>query len=563
MSARWNRFAAAQRPDEIARQHDLLASIEPTRLSLTVLVYGLNMMFLPPWLCALLAATDTMAEWYGLRWLHGLNPAANPRRYLAALFSVAVAEISFAVPAALIWQQDSQFAKAFAVGTVCMTLLQLLTVRAIHLPGAMVGWFTVGLTMIVGNSYYWLHQSDVAGFALSSGCITAAALFTRTALVSINGLHDQMARDRSAALAADQAKSRFLAQMSHELRTPLNAILGMGHAELAQSTDPRTKKHLGILVDSAASLAVILDDILDMSAIAEGALPIRLAPADPKVEIAASAATYRSICAAAGLSMRLELAANLPAHAMLDAQRLRQCLSNLLSNALKHTRIGGVVIEASLSTPTELQVIVTDTGRGIDQKDEGGLFQPFHRGMGPETGTGLGLAISRALARQMGGDLVLLPSAVGARFCLTIALTALSGQTPAPLHAPVMPDLRGRRILVVDDVPTNRLVAATLLRLFGASIAEAASGQAALDYLRDHPVDLVLLDMNMPGLNGIETLNAIRAMSGAIAVVPVLAMTANATSAQRQHYIDSGLDGYVSKPLSPASLAVAMAPHLA
>lgn len=563
MTADTHPVAVSDQADEIARQFALLSRVEWVRTITTCITYGMMSMFLPVWIPFLAMICDLVMERMGLHLMRGLDPARMPRRYLASLVSVGVMEACYTLPPVLIWQMEHPFAKAIAIGAVTMTLLQLTTVRAIHLPYGLMGWGVVGVVTLLGNGVYWLGLGDLHGLALSSLAACGAIAYTYTAMRSNHRLHTELMRRGKAAEAANEAKSRFLAQMSHELRTPLNAILGMGQAELALATDPDTTERLEILVASAQSLGVILDDILDMSAIRQGLLPIRRAPSDLRAELESTAATYRLLFTQAGLSLALHMADDVPKAALLDAQRLRQCLSNLLSNALKHTKQGGATICARQDPMGVLALTVTDTGSGISPDVLDAMFEPFQRGPSQEPGTGLGLSISRALARRMGGDLELLPSAIGARFRLTVALGRL--EDGVTVTAPALPpriaplDLGGRLILVVDDIATNRFVAATHLRQMGAAVAEAASGAEAVAVAQARQPDLVLLDMNMPGLNGLETLRLLRALSESL---PVVAMTADATEAHRRHYLEQGLDGYVAKPLSPASLAAALAPHL-
>ena len=364
---------------------------------------------------------------------------------------------------------------------------------------------------------------------------------------------------------ANAAKGTFLAQMSHELRTPLNAILGMGHAELRRTQDPVSIERLSVLISSAEGLSTILDDILDMSAIQGGHLPIRRQAIDLRSEIAATAALFRPQIDEAGLSLILDLPENLPDWALMDAQRLRQCLSNLLSNALKNTATGHIAIRAQRVVRSGqaalLQIEVSDTGTGISADVAEAMFEPFTRGPGTSLGTGLGLSITRALARQMGGDLHLrtpeMGAPQGAQFILTLALDATLPPKEARQTSTVAPiNLAGHRILVVDDIATNRLVAVTYLRFFGAEAIEASSGSEALKSLATEHIDLVLLDMNMPEMTGLETFTALRKLPAPFGQVPVLAMTANTQSDQRKLYCDTGLNGYLAKPVTPDDAAV-------
>jgi len=544
---------------QIDSQRRLLAQVEPMRLVSSAVAFGLMALFLPPWLALAAMGLDLLCEGIAFALMQRLDPARDRWRYRLVLALVFLMELAYTVPCLMIWQQHAPFAKALAVGLVSMTLFQLTTVRAIHLPFGMAGWLAVAATTLLGNGWYWLSHDDLAGFTASTLGVVAAILYTLAAMLSNHQLHLEISRRGDEADAGNRAKGRFLAQMSHELRTPLNAILGMGEAELASTRDPGTKDRMQTLVASARGLALILDDILEMSALNETGLPIRPVVCTPQEVVAATVALFRPVYATAGLRLTLICAADLPPAALLDPQRLRQCLSNLLSNALKFTEAGGVTVQVGYLASSELlQIDVADTGTGIAAQEAERAFQPFQRGGKVQSGSGLGLAISRGLARQMGGDLVLLPSAQGALFRLTLRVT------PQPVGAARVPeqplDLSGRRVLVVDDIATNRLVAAAYLRRLAATVAEAESGDAALAAIRESCPDLVLLDMNMPGLSGLETLAQIRTLPGRH--LPVLAMTADASSHDRARYLAAGFDGYLAKPLTLESVSIALGPHL-
>lgn len=542
-------------PEEISRQYLLLVEGAAQRAVLTGLVYAISALLIPLPLVLACAVMDFGGEWLGLRWMKGLVPAENPQRYIATLLAGMLSQLGFATALALCYQSPATLASPFAAGVLTLTMLQMASIRVIHQPYATTGLATAFAVAVLAVLNDWQSRSGPTGLVLSLIALAAAAYFVASIVKSNHALHAGIAHERATARMADQAKSRFLAQMSHELRTPLNAILGLGHAELAQATDPASQERLRLVTDAARGLAVILDDILDMSAIEAGHLPIRPTPCDPGHEIATATALYRPLFEAQGLEVSLHLSPDLPARTVMDSQRLRQCLSNLFSNALKHTTTGGVSLVADMKDG-RLAITFSDTGPGIPQAEAARLFQPFQRGAGDQPGSGLGLSITRELARSMGGDLLLLPSANGARFLLTLAVDC-PGEIPPPQPEPLpLPkDLSTVRVLVVDDIATNRLVAKAHLRLYGVATEEAASGAEAVVKIRLNPPDLVLLDMNMPGMDGTATLKRIRTLPSRAAKVPVIAMTADATEAHRRKYLEAGMDGYLAKPLTPEAVA--------
>jgi two-component system, sensor histidine kinase len=232
---------------------------------------------------------------------------------------------------------------------------------------------------------------------------------------------------------------------------------------------------------------------------------------------------------------------------LIDGQRVRQCLGNLIGNALKHSSRGPVTVTVRYHRG-RLQIDVADQGKGIPAALQERVFEPFFRGAGETPGVGLGLAISRAVARQMGGDLVLMPAAQGTTFRLTIP----APEAEATQDARGLSDFRDRVILVVDDIATNRLVAAQLLLAAGARPVEAASGPEALARLEQGGIDAVLLDLMMPGMDGQETLFRIREAHGRR--IPVVAMTADVLSIRRDDTLRERLDGFLPKPILPETL---------
>ena len=279
---------------------------------------------------------------------------------------------------------------------------------------------------------------------------------------------------------------------------------------------------------------------------------------DLRAETAATLALFRQQISDAGLNLTLSIAVGVPAFARIDGQRFRQCLSNVISNAVKYTTKGSIYVAVSLPAPDELAIEVSDTGPGVSDTLMEHIFEPFHRGDTLVPGTGLGLTISRTLARRMGGDLVLLPSDTGARFRLSFALEAAGPGDLAPPETAALADLNGKRVLVVDDIGTNRLVAMTYLRIMGAAPLEADRGQSAIDLVPVERPDVVLLDMLMPDMDGLTTFARIRALPGPAGQVPVIAMTADATDEHRHRCLNAGLNGYVAKPLSPEALGAAI-----
>ncbi|MFN3971152.1 MAG: response regulator [Gemmobacter sp.] len=559
--------------DEFVRQAQFQRDETPSRMIASGLTYGLSLIFVPFWLIVCLLCLDLTFEVASQRLMRDPDRlVTEPARRRMVLILIFLVEAVFATPAVLIWYHDNPYAKALAVGILSGSMMHMATVRAIHLPQGLAGAAGLALMVVGSNVVYWTQKEDWQGLGLTSLCTVVAIGYFISAMISNNRHHrDNAARGR-AAHRANAAKGRFLARMSHELRTPLNGILGIASAELRSARDPAARERLAVLVASAEGLANILDDSLDAAAVTDGRLPIRLRPTVPHTAVTVAAALFRHRIEEAGLALSLDIGPGLDQPALLDEHRLRQCLSNLLSNALRHTAEGGITVTARRGPAMTLDIEVADTGSGIAPARRDRLFE-----LSPGTsaapvagaaGHGLGLGITRDLARQMGGDLVLLPARPdqrGAQFRLTVALPpAVGADVPARESAAEgPPPLSGLHVLVVDDLATNRLVAMTCLHLMGARTAEAASGAEALARLAavtggDDRVDAVLLDMNMPDMDGLQTLRAIRALPDGQGAMTVVAMTADAMPSDRLRFLEAGMDGYLAKPVTPERMAAAL-----
>lgn len=275
-------------------------------------------------------------------------------------------------------------------------------------------------------------------------------------------------------------------------------------------------------------------------------MPRRSRVADAMDEVGQTVALFRPEAEAAGLALPMQVGGDTPAALRLDFDRLRQCLSNLLSNALKHTAQGRITVDLRLDGPGILVLQVADSDSRVPADDKERIFQRYVRTLTLHAGHGLELSISRMLVDRMGGQIVLLPSDSGAQFEIRVP----AEQAPAAEVAAVSMarhDLSGTHVLIVDDIATNRLVAATYLGLLNCTVIEAATGTAALSMLQ--VVEVVLLDMNMPGLSALETLATIRAVEEPLGRLTVVAMTTDAQDHHRQIYLAAGLDGYVTKPM--------------
>ena len=537
--------------DELARQYRIIRSEFLLRLVLVALAYGLCSLFISPVLAIALFCVECVGEIVSQRLLRGLDPARQPRRYLAYLGTLVPMEAAIISAAGLLWLQDDPYAKAIAVGIVMGSLLHLTSVRSIHLPLGIVGLISAGTVVFGFNGWHWLSMQSWIGFSLSTLTILVTFGYTATAMISNNRLHRAGVEAAAAARASNVAKGRFLAQISHELRTPLNAVIGLGEIEAASASGP-SRQRLRTVVTSARDLAVMLDDAVDYSALTEGRVAITPRPVAVRAELSANLLVFELQARNQGRELVVTVERDVPTHLLIDSQRVRQCLGNLVSNALKHSSRGPVSVTVRYAR-SRLIIDVADQGRGIPEPLQEKVFEPFYRGSSETPGVGLGLAISRAVARQMSGDLAILPTAQGT----TMRLTVLAPEAEGVPNQRRASDLRDCTVLVVDDIATNRLVAGQLLTAIGATVIEAGSGPEALQRLEQGGVDAVLLDLMMPGMDGAETLQHIRARHGQR--VPVIAMTADILAVREDEALRAALDGFLPKPILPEALREVLA----
>ncbi|MDB5470886.1 MAG: hybrid sensor histidine kinase/response regulator [Caulobacter sp.] len=358
------------------------------------------------------------------------------------------------------------------------------------------------------------------------------------------------------ALAASDAKARFLANMSHELRTPMNGVLGIMHLLDREPLSDNARQLLSEALGCGRMLTTLLDDVIDFSRIEEGKLDLDLSPIDVGALATSVVRMLQPQAAEKAIGLVIEGAEGL-GWARTDGVRLRQALFNLVGNAVKFTLQGQVTVRCE-RRGEQLCFAVEDTGVGIPLDAQAQLFQRFQQGDASTTrqfgGSGLGLAITRRLAELMGGDVAFSSApGVGSTFVLTVTAPVTQpaqGEDDTPLDGM----LAGLKVLVVEDNPTNQMIAVRLLETLGAEAAVAGDGLAGVDAAQSGLYDLILMDIQMPGIDGLEAARRIRALPAPICRTPIIALTANVMSHQKTAYLASGMDGVVSKPLSPAAL---------
>ena len=388
---------------------------------------------------------------------------------------------------------------------------------------------------------------------------------------------EQLEHAMQKAEAASQAKSEFLANMSHELRTPMNGVLGMIDIVLDSPLTGEQREQLETAQRCANSLLPILNDVLDLSKIEAGKMILERIPFDIRTLVDEILRSHRGKASKKGITVSFEVAPDVPRRISGDPLRTRQMLSNLVANAVKFTERGTVrvkVSRASRQNGGELYIDVIDTGVGIPQDKLTCIFEKFTQADGSISrkygGTGLGLAITRKLVEMHGGD-VSVTSTVGTGstfritlppdVCLTETGPGVENLTPAKQQVVQSENPSAPSILVVEDNHVNQKVVTAILRKRGYHVDVANHGRQALEYLELLAYQLVLMDVQMPVLDGLEATRAIR-RDPRFRNLPIVAMTAHAMSGDRERCLASGMNGYIAKPLNPSTLLAVVEEHL-
>jgi signal transduction histidine kinase/ActR/RegA family two-component response regulator len=400
-----------------------------------------------------------------------------------------------------------------------------------------------------------------------------SAVAERTA--ELLGVNRDLTEARDRAEAASRAKSEFLANMSHELRTPMNGVLGMTELVLLTPLSADQRDSVTTAYNSAASLLDLLNDILDFSKIEAGKLELDASPFELRPLLDSTAAVVRLTAERKGLRLVVDVDPQVPASLIGDAGRLRQVLVNLLGNAVKFTEQGDVQLSVDTAGRSgdrvALRLGVRDTGIGIAADKQDRIFGAFIQADGSTTrkfgGTGLGLAISNRLVALMGGHIeVESTPGTGSLFHFTVELGVHAGvlhdeDAPAASasRAAAATSRTGLHVLLAEDNKVNQRVAQRFLERLGHQVTVANDGREAVECWRQQPFDLVLMDVQMPEMDGFEAVAAIREAESALGTrTPVIALTAHAMSGDRERCLAAGMDGYLTKPVKLAQLVAAI-----
>ena len=473
---------------------------------------------------------------------------------------------------------DHSLASVSLVYLMADTVPSLMTARPIGDSGLRLVYFTsvpdlqamrdradmtFWLVLVTGGLILILVAGAVTYILQSRRRVTAL----RFSYQKLAHLSRELAAEKETAQAADRAKSRFLATMSHELRTPFSGILGMVEMLRGSDLPAEALGQVGLLERSAKALLGLLNDVLDFSKIDAGQMKVDTVPFDAKLVIDDLKQIQSVVATAKGIGLSV-VGAEKPLIGLGDPDRLRQILNNFLSNAIKFTALGGIQVKVWIEGEGEgrkLKVSVTDSGPGMDAETRDHLFQPFFQADASTKrrhgGTGLGLAISKRIAEALGGGVgVISEPGRGSTFVFDMPFPPSDGKpidlearlaSPQPQQAP--PAIK-RRILFADDDEVNRLVIGGMLRRVGHDVVFALDGRQAVREVTRQDFDMVIMDMHMPEMDGVEATRAIRTLSSAKARIPIIGLTADAIVENRAHYLSSGLDDLLTKPISASDL---------
>lgn len=491
------------------------------------------------------------------------------------VIAIALSTLIFSGMAAYTWIFGGEEGRIFAVISICGALLhvtlQLYNRRtylfAGLLPHALYLLFLPSVTAVIepGHNSFTLFIVNVGTFVFL-GNLAWAVRQNNQSLLDLKVAKDEAQEARKLAENESAAKTNFLAVITHEIRTPMNAVLSAANLLKRTPLNDEQSDHVRMLSNASEVLMGLLNDVLDISKIEAGKMSIERAAIDLRDLVTGVGQLWSPQAQVKNVRLLLEMEDDLPSQIMIDPLRLRQILFNLLSNAVKFTAKGLIIVRVyrlpSASGHTELRFDVEDQGIGIAGDQLERIFSSFEQADAGTTrrygGTGLGLAISRKLAQLMGGD-ISVRSSLGHGSCFSLSLpydsmllTAVDmpegfdadEADEAPVEGP-------RTILIVDDHEVNRRIVSLFVQPLGWRWVMAENGQQAVDLCRSEAFDIILMDMQMPVMGGIEATKLIRAQDGPNQDTPIVALTANAMEHHQKAWAEAGVEDFLAKPIDP------------
>jgi len=544
----------------------LLAAVRrkelPTRLIIAVVLAGVAYWLAPSVLPPVWLALVMVSQLGDLAAYRGITGEPSRNRIVAWAVSTALSTAVYSALAVYLWMFAGDSGHMFGLLLAAGGLLHV-TIHMHHVRSLLVSAALPHALVFFGLPLASVAQGDAHMWVIVLGALMYVA-HLMVAFRQADSTTREIQAERNRAEEASKAKSDFLATMSHEIRTPMNAIVSAANLLSGSRLNRAQREQVEMLTDANDVLLSLLNDVLDLSKIEAGKMTVEAADTDLRRTLEGLQRLWQPRAADKGLDLRLEISADAPQVVRIDPLRLKQILFNLISNAVKFTQTGSVTVRLAVVSGDSEQLTfeVVDTGGGIPEALMRRLFGVFEQGDAGTTrahgGSGLGLAISRRLAALMDGTLTATSTpGEGSTFCLTLPLIrGAAAAAPAEDVAaePAPATLAGLRVLAAEDHPVNRRVLELLLAPLGCEITFCEDGEKAVELAGVEAFDAILMDMQMPVLDGLEATRRIKAGGGANASVPVIALTANALDHHRAAWAEVGVDLFVSKPIDPRQL---------
>jgi two-component system, sensor histidine kinase len=583
--------STSARADVEAASRLFLASTRniPIRLTTAAAMALAALPFVPAWVAGgwwcVIAASGLLEVRHARAAAAGKPMAVWEGMPVQSLLLSTVTGTAYTLLLGVLWLTNDPIARAFAMAQGCISVLYVLLqyyarpkifllVAAPYLAGVAMAMGALA-SGAVRAGHPWTVMTAVIALGLLCNLFVNARRQLAGSRAALHRARAEAQERGVAAEAANEAKSSFLATMSHEIRTPLNGVLGMTQAMAADSLSKVQKERLEVIRQSGEALLAILNDVLDLSKIEAGRFELEMVEFDLGELAKGAHSAFTALANKKGLSFDLTIEEPAKGVYLGDPTRVRQILYNLISNALKFTENGEVRVTAA-SADDALLLTVSDTGVGIDGDRMSSLFEKFTQADASTTrrygGTGLGLAICRELAQLMHGEIIgTSQPGEGSTFTVKLPLAKVgAAQAPAFAAPPSPPRLEEPthlkiRVLAAEDNSVNQLVLKTLLHQIGVEPLVVENGELALEAWKGAPWDVILMDMQMPIMDGLTATRRIREAEAAMgrARTPIVALTANAMAHQIQACVAAGMDGHVAKPIEAARLFEALERALA
>jgi len=546
----------------------LLAAVRrkelPTRLIIAAVLAGVAYWLAPSaWPLAWLAVV-VVSQLGDLAVYRGITNEPSPGRVVAWAVSTALSTAAYSALAVYLWIFGGDGGHVFGILLAAGGLLHV-TIHMHHVRSLLISAALPHALIFFGLPLASVAAGDTQMWVIVLGAIMYVA-HLMVAFRQADATTREIRAERNRAEEASKAKSDFLATISHEIRTPMNAIVSAANLLSGSRLNRAQREQVEMLTDANDVLLSLLNDVLDLSKIEAGKMTVEVADTDLRRTLEGLQRLWQPRAADKGLDLRLEIAADAPQVVRVDPLRLKQILFNLISNAVKFTQAGSVTVRLAVVAADEAEQLafeVVDTGAGIPDALMGRLFGAFEQGDAGANrahgGSGLGLAISRRLAALMDGTLAAASTpGQGSTFRLILPLVRGSASAAAAQDdiaaEPAPATLAGLRVLAAEDHPVNRRVLELLLAPLGCELTFCEDGEKAVELAGVEAFDAILMDMQMPVLDGVEATRRIKAGGGANAGVPVIALTANALDHHRAAWAEVGVDLFVSKPIDPRQL---------